>query len=353
MNKQLIFKYIKYHTIPYIFTLTLLFVLGTNKWAYLKQPFTIGWITFVALVVSLAYYCKYKFKCISNKELHRIHRNENGLKKYFPKSIDFLGIISTIVTTINFSPSIIQITVAVILIVLAILFSNISAKYNLHIASNIFSIAVLGIILFNMTYQVSYSGYSLQIDNAFKSYQSQNFSVALEQFDNILKDKYFQKNYNTSLLPTVVKAKENIKIEKHQDLEHFSTSISSPIKIKNGYLFNVTFIGKDDLGKVKFTKNEVALNGFDADIEVTNAENNKYLLKLTNIKGSSGNKKIRIIGGIFDITNNKISYPTPETVSFLYINSFEILWLSVLCCVLIVTTNIFFILSLHKENNNA
>lgn len=343
MRENVFARYIKFHAIPYLLIFFLFVIIGVGKWTELKQPITLGWIAFFIVSVFVVYYSNYKYRFMENEA------SKSKLKKYTEQSLNILSIITTIVTTINYAPSMTQIMVAITLILISTLFSNKSQKYNLHIPSTIFSVAVIWIILFNMTYQVSYFGYSKRINEAFESYQNQEFSVAVEQFNNILEDKYFQKNYNNSLLPMVVKARDCAELEKHNNFEHFSTSISTPSKSKDGYSFKVTFSGKDSLGYIKFTENEVAINGFEASVNVVAIDDNQFLVKLSNIKGNSGKKQIRILGGILDDDTMQISLPTPESVSFQHINVVEIIILTALCLFLVVTTNIFFILSLFKK----
>lgn len=342
MNKQLIFKYIKYHAIPYILTFCLFMIVGCGKWTEFKQPITLYWIIFTTITIFVMYYSNYKYKFEKNCKY------KSRIKKYKNLSLNILSIVATVVAAISYTPSMGQIIVAIILILIATLFFQIAPKYNIDVPATIFSIAVIGIIVFSMHYQVSYPMYSEKINEALENFR--NNDVSLEQIENILEDKYFKSHYSDDLLPIAVSVRSNI-CNDEKDSKHLSTSVSTPRFNGDECDFVVSFYGTE---KISFEEEDIFINGFNAHVEIEdlNMEKNRFHVRLKDISGYSGKKRFRILGGVTGLDENKASLMTPESISFKYINPFEIVILSIMCLSLVIATNILFILSLHKGNNN-
>lgn len=108
-----------------------------------------------------------------------------------------------------------------------------------------------------------------------------------------------------------------------RDIIKPSISVSSPNKttVNAGESVSYTLTFTDDSGAVKVntTSSHIALNGFNANISVSNSSN-RSVVTLTNIQGSNGNKSISIKAGTAQDNAGNITSAINSTVSFNLVN---------------------------------
>lgn len=194
----------------------------------------------------------------------------------------------------------------------------------------------------------NYEIYSTKVNSAiqYTHEQTPKYYAAIDSYNLLLQDKYFINNYSDNLVKLVLSEKNNatesITPEIHSGIRP-SVSISKPKQKAKSYIYEIHFSYNN--GNY-LNEESIILNNFDATINIENVNESTSILTLSDIKGNSGKKNIYILNGAVE-NENGISFTTPHSESFLYINPIEKA-ATIALCIFFLLMPMFFIKKIWK-----